>query len=267
MDVDEETVARQIGSIQNYEEILALERRIRKLKVLGMMKEVVRQEKHDKEIAELKQKLTMNATLWEQLAESQKREQITRQELELTKQNLTHYEKLIEKLYSQLEHLNNQKVRLQQYKTNNSKRIGELENKMKDLEILENIDLQKILRELKDRDKRIEELSVVDREFQDRMGSVQKASQQQFVEMKRRFEKERAAKIDAFEKLESMRIEMKALEGKDIKNDLWKDKCKELYEISRELEAENDGLRDAVKLLQQQVDNAQNAQHFPLQSA
>ena len=84
----------------------------------------------------------------------------------------------------------------------------------------------------------------------DRMGSVQKASQQQFVDMRRKFEKERAAKIDAFEKLESMRIEMKALEGKDIKNDLWKDKCKELYEISRELEAENDGLRDAVKLLQ-----------------
>lgn len=71
------------------------------------------------------------------------------------------------------------------------------------------------------------------------------------MEMRRKFEKERAAKIDAFEKLESMRIEMKALEGKDIKNDLWKDKCKELYEISRELEAENDGLRDAVKLLQQ----------------
>ena len=68
--------------------------------------------------------------------------------------------------------------------------------------------------------------------------------------MKRKFEKERAAKIDAFDKLESMRIEMKALEGKDIKNDLWKDKCKELYEISRELEGENDSLRDAVKLLQ-----------------
>jgi hypothetical protein len=95
----------------------------------------------------------------------------------LTKQNLTHYEKLIEKLYSQLEHLNNQKVRLQQYKNSKSKRIGELENKMKDLEILENIDLQKILSELKDRDKKIEQLSVVDREFKDRMGSVQKASQ------------------------------------------------------------------------------------------
>lgn len=37
-----------------------------------------------------------------------------------------------------------------------------------------------------------------------------------------------------------MRVEMKAMEGKDsVKNDLWKDKCKELYEICRELEQEN----------------------------
>ena len=58
--------------------------------------------------------------------------------------------------------------------------------------------------------------------------------------MKKKYEKERVAKIDAFDKLEAMRIEMKALEGKDIKNDLWKDKCKELYEISKQLEGEND---------------------------
>lgn len=123
---------------------------------------------------------------------------------------------------------------------------------MKDLEILENIDLTKILTELRDRDKKIERLDMVDKEFNERIDTVQKASMQQFNEMKRKFEKERAAKIDAYDKLESMRIEMKALEGKDIKNDLWKDKCKELYEITRELEGENDSLRDAVKLLQQQ---------------
>ena len=60
---------------------------------------------------------------------------------------------------------------------------------------------------------------------------------------------ERDAKQEAFAKLESMRIEMKALEGTDIKNDLWKDKCKELYEISKDLELENDGLRAGLKQL------------------
>lgn len=44
---------------------------------------------------------------------------------------------------------------------------------------------------------------------------------------------------------------MKTLEGKDtVKNDLWKDKCKELYDICRELEIENDSLKGAVKDLQ-----------------
>jgi hypothetical protein len=46
-----------------------------------------------------------------------------------------------------------------------------------------------------------------------------------------------------------MRIEMKTLEGKDIKNDLWKDKCRDLYEISKELEKENDGLRLSIKAI------------------
>ena len=72
---------------------------------------------------------------------------------------------------------------------------------------------------------------------------MRKAFNGQLIEIKRKFEKEREAKSEAFEKLEAMRMEMKALEGKDIKNDLWKDKCKELYEISRELEIENEKLR------------------------
>jgi hypothetical protein len=49
--------------------------------------------------------------------------------------------------------------------------------------------------------------------------------------------------MQAFEKLESMRIEIKSLEGKDLKNDLWKDKCREMFEITNELQKENDTVR------------------------
>ena len=127
-----------------------------------MMKAVIAEEKHLKEIKEMELKLTLNASLWEQLSESQKRESITKQELELTKRNLTHYEKLIERLYIQLEQLNNEKMRLQRYKSSKQKKISELENKMKDLEILENIDLDKILTEMRLRDRKIERLQQVD---------------------------------------------------------------------------------------------------------
>lgn len=54
-----------------------------------------------------------------------------------------------------MEHLNSQKIHLVKYKKSKAKQIGELESKMKDLEILENLDLNKILDELRNRDKKI----------------------------------------------------------------------------------------------------------------
>lgn len=42
-------------------------------------------------------------------------------------------------------------------------------------------------------------------------------------------------KSQAFNKLDALRLEMKALEGKDGNNDPWKDKCKELFDICKEL--------------------------------
>ena len=62
---------------------------------------------------------------------------------------------MIEKLQVQLENIQNQKLRLQQYKNSKSKRIEELESKMRDVEILDNIDLNKLLEELRSRDKKL----------------------------------------------------------------------------------------------------------------
>jgi len=242
------------ASAENYKIILSLERYIMQNKVFSMMKKVIAEEKHQREIKELELKLTLNASLWEQLCESQKREQITRQELELTQRNLTHYEKLIERLYVQLEQLNNEKIRLQRYKSSKQKKISELENKMKDLEILENIDLDKILTEMRLRDRKIERLQQVDDEFHNRLENQERQTMHSIKNYERMLVAEREAKNEAYAKLESMRIEMKALEGTDIKNDLWKDKCKELYEISKELEVENDTLRTGLKNLQMQKD-------------
>ena len=90
---------------------------------------------------------------------------------------MTHYEKLIDRLYTQLEQLNNEKIRLQRYKSSKQKKIFELENKMKDLEILENIDLDKILTEMRLRDKHIERLKVVDNEFEARMDNQERKTQ------------------------------------------------------------------------------------------
>lgn len=62
---------------------------------------------------------------------------------------------------------------------------------------------------------------------------------------------------------------MKTLEGKDtVKNDLWKDKCKELYDICRELEIENESLKTACKDLQTHINqNKYEVQSNTLQNS
>ena len=75
-------------------------------------------------------------------------------------------------MQGQLENLNNQRARLQQYKNSKSKRIDELENKMKDLEILENIDLNRILSELKSRDRKILQLGAENQAQKDELTYV-----------------------------------------------------------------------------------------------
>jgi len=62
----------------------------------------------------------------------------------------------------------------------------------------------------------------------------------------RRLSHEREMKLQAYERLDGLRVEMRALEGQDVKSDLWKDKCRELFDICRDLENENEQLKGLV---------------------
>jgi hypothetical protein len=76
-------------------------------------------------------------------------------------------------------------MRLEEYKKNKSKRITELESKMKDLEILENLDLNKILEQLRNRDKKIMKLDRLENSLNDRIEILQESHRQQTEELKR----------------------------------------------------------------------------------
>ena len=49
-----------------------------------------------------------------------------------------------------------------QYQSKNSQRLDELENKAREFEVLENVDLQKLLQMMERKEKRIKELERVD---------------------------------------------------------------------------------------------------------
>ena len=119
---------------------------------------------------------------------------------------------------------------------------------MKDLEILENIDLNRILKELKSRDRRIETLAHENAAQKDEIKYViHEEHSREVHDLKRKLGQERELKLQAYDRLEGLRVEMRALEGKDIKSDLWKDKCRELFDICKDLEKENDDLKELVK--------------------
>ena len=65
--------------------------------------------------------------------------------------------------------------------------------------------------------------------------------------LKKKLGHERELKLQAYDRLEGLRVEMRALEGKDMKSDLWKDKCRELFDICKDLERENDDLKALVR--------------------
>jgi len=93
----------------------------------------------------LKRQLTENKSLWQQLAEAEKRESILKQELIFTQQCLTKSEKANEMLKDELKKVEAERLRLSKYKNNTTARLQDLEGKVKSLGVLGSIDLDKLL--------------------------------------------------------------------------------------------------------------------------
>lgn len=74
------------------------------------------------------------------------------------------------------------------------------------------------------------------------------ANEKRVGDVKKQLNHEREIKAQALDQLENLRVEIKAIEGKDMSNnDLWKDKCKELFDICKDLQKENEDLKVVVQ--------------------
>lgn len=93
----------------------------------------------------------------------------------------------------------------------------------------------------------MKQLSNDNRYFNERMEQVNSANEKRVLGVKQQLVHEREMKSQALGQLENMRLEIKAIEGKDLSNnELWKDKCKELFEICKDLQKENEDLKVVV---------------------
>ena len=139
------------------------------------------------------------------------------------------------------------RIRLSQYKTTKAQRLEELENKVRKFEVMENINLEKLIDALGSKEKQIIKLKDIEKNFTEKLDGVEKRKDNEIVQVKNQYHKELGMKKEVLERLEGLRMELRLLEKNEgSMTEVWKSKCKELVDICNKLKVENDTLRSKI---------------------
>ena len=106
------------------DELLEMQNLLRKQRMIQHFKWLIAQRKWDAKIENLKQQLTSNSTLWEQLAESEKRERVLKQELQRTQEEVASQDKVLERIKDELKFEQLEKHKLLNFKETKLKRLN-----------------------------------------------------------------------------------------------------------------------------------------------
>jgi hypothetical protein len=127
--------------------LVSLQVVLRRLRENGQWNRLQEMQKFQKFINELKEQLTSNQYLIDQLNESKGREEILKQELRFTQNSLLSVEKLENKLKQQIREMKFQEESLQTFKHQNYKKIQKMQKRVAKFKDFSNIDKTKIAQE------------------------------------------------------------------------------------------------------------------------
>ncbi len=143
--------------------------------------------KYQDKINLLEKQLTNNSYLWDQLAESQKRERVLKQELLYTQQSLSTSEKIIEKMKEEIKQIDAERGRLNKFKSSKVEKLKELEDKVKKIDLFDNIDSDKLLIALSKKDAQLNELKGIQNIYSNQVETLQKRKDQEVTKLKKQF--------------------------------------------------------------------------------
>ena len=205
-------------------------------------------QKYQDQINLLKKQLNNNSYLWDQMAESEKREKIFKQELLFTQQSLSSAEKVIEKLQEEMKKLEAERERLAKYKNSKAQRLKDLEDRVKKQEVFENIDIEKLIDLLGKKDTELKNLKEISKFAETRVDNAENQKSKAIKQINQKFFKEQEKTQHIMEKMEQMKLELKMLETSDQSvASIWKRKCLDMFEVCQTLKTENEELRDRCK--------------------
>jgi hypothetical protein len=216
-----------------------LSSQITKIRILKIWAKTFKKNKFQNNIKSLQEQLTSNQFLWEQLNESQRREALLKQELSYTQQSLAAAEKLADKLQTSIEDMNNQRLRLQQYKSNKGKRLNELEQRVKQQEKIEHKDNSLLLNQFYLQNEKVQSLQINEEKAGQDYIPVHIKCSREITNLKKTLKREQNMKLNAFDELNRFRNEVKNIN-------------KEPESRVKEMRAEYQKLTGELKLIRDQ---------------
>ena len=119
-----------------------------------------------------------------------------------------------------------------------------MESKVRKFEVMENINLEKLIDTLGTKEKQIMKLKDIENNFENRLDVIERKKEGEVRDAKNSYLRELGMKKEVLERLEGLRMELRLLEKNEgSMTEVWKSKCKELVEICNKLKGENDQLR------------------------
>lgn len=222
----------------------------RKIWFLNVWAKTYRKNKFQGCIKKLQDDLTSNQFLWEQLNESQRREALLKQELSYTQQSLAAAEKLADRLQTSIEDMNNQRLRLQQYKSNKGKRLNELEVRVKQQEKIEHRDNQLLLTQFYTQNEKVQSLQINEEKAGQDYIPHHLRYQKDISSLKKTLKREQNMKLNAFDELNRFRNEIKNINKEP------EIRIKEIRGEYQRLTAELKSIRDQNTLFKKRIIDA-----------
>lgn len=171
--------------------LVVLQNTIRKLREKYQWKRLREMRKFQTYIHELREQLTSNVFLIDQLKESKSREDLLKKELHYTKVSLASSEKLEAKLKQQIREMKVQEESLQRFKEVNSKKINEMQQRVSKFKSFKEIDEVKIEKEKNRQTKILKTLGHAEQKSEDQYKNFHNSYARQILKLKELIFKEK----------------------------------------------------------------------------
>lgn len=113
--------------------------------------------------------------------------------------------------------------------------------------MLSSVNLSKILTLLEQKEHKITELQRADDNTENFVAAMGRLNKQEIGHVRRRAKEESNLKVQAMNKLETLRQELQMIQGNDqVSVNFWKEQCQSLFEICRNLKEDNERLVSAI---------------------